>query len=813
MRVLPGVRVYQYAVSFEPEIGEAGDEKAATALKKNLLDINLDTIKDRLHATYILNSGNNLWAAVNNGAVGHLTFDLENKARETYGVTFKQNKELDMDSETMTLRPEQILYLNIVFKENLRKLNMSMINRYCFDTTTITRVGNSNVSVFRGYYVTVNQTEAGMALLVDLTHKTLQDLKVSDVAKEVIKRHGSVTDAMKVDLENTIKNRVVMTSISKGRKIAYRVDEIAWGTTIDSSFSKRDGTEITYREYFRTQHNIELRDDKLPMIVSMRGRKDAQRACYLPMEICNVCGLDDALRSNNRLMMELAKITRMKPQEKFKKAMTLVEKLVEQCGADMRSAGVDVRAEPLNVPGREVPEDKLKVYNNFDDAKKMIRGEPSRGNEINRFRINFPHFMQKGIIGWGPDQGTNFKDWLICFPERDGGCVEGVKNSIRRLAEQYGIRMNAPGMIAIRNPKGRDYAARLQEVLTPENLATRKPSMILCLIDGDAVCYTEVKKLLESAKTDIGICSQMVKVNTIMNKGDQAMPKIFHQMIVKMGGMLWAVNTSGRGKRTMVVGIDVLRSGGKIVVGVTGSYNPEFTGYNHKTGIVSDLTAVGAFLSEAIKQLCIDFYQRNKKQPERIIIYRDGVGESQKPGLRGEVDGCLEALQKLDKAWADTVGMAYIVVSKKVNQRFALPIDQGFMQRQQAGGGGGRGGRGGAAPGPSVGELTNPMPLTVFDTGIVDPNKFDFFCVHQEVTAGTVTPTHYDVLYWNMKEDMVPSDLHDFTCQLSMLYQNWPGPIRVPAPVMYATKLCDRQATVLKGEAYTAKLRTNLFFL
>ena len=57
---------------------------------------------------------------------------------------------------------------------------------------------------------------------------------------------------------------------------------------------------------------------------------------------------------------------------------------------------------------------------------------------------------------------------------------------------------------------------------------------------------------------------------------------------------------------------------------------------------------------------------------------------------------------------------------------------------------------------------------------------------------------------------MSASDLHDFTGQLSMLYQNWPGmyadhrlllvrayldllytlsgPIRVPAPVMYATK-------------------------
>ena len=105
--------------------------------------------------------------------------------------------------------------------------------------------------------------------------------------------------------------------------------------------------------------------------------------------------------------------------------------------------------------------------------------------------------------------------------------------------------------------------------------------------------------------------------------------------------------------------------------------------------------------------------------------------------LRGEIEGCVEALENLDKAWASTVGLSYIVVSKKVNQRFAIKISEQQLQRMAEGQRGGRGGRGGAAAPLQVGNLTNPMPLTVFDNGIVDANKFDFFCVHQEVTAGT----------------------------------------------------------------------------
>ncbi len=28
----------------------------------------------------------------------------------------------------------------------------------------------------------------------------------------------------------------------------------------------------------------------------------------------------------------------------------------------------------------------------------------------------------------------------------------------------------------------------------------------------------------------------------------------------------------------------------------------------------------------------------------------------------------------------------------------------------------------------------------------------DFFYVHQQVTGGTVTPTHYDIQYWKLGE-------------------------------------------------------------
>jgi len=462
--------VVVYAVAFEPDIGENTDPKIATALKKSVLDTNGEEVKARLSARFVLNSGTNAWAFIEDGVPNSsINLDLTSKGGEKYAVSFKLNKELSIDASTETFRPEQLLFFNIIVKENLRKLDMSMINRHCFDLNSVRTVGSFNVKIFTGYYVTVSQTEAGMALLVDLTHKTLQDMSAADLIRELQKKHNGPTEGFKGDVEGVIKGRVMMTTVSKDRKIAYRIDEIDWTQNVDSKFSRRDGSEVTYKAYFKAAHNIELRETNMPMLISYRDKgKDKKKFCALPAELCKVCGLDDNLRSNSKFMMELANHTRLKPNVKIPKAMELVSKLIKERGNDMAAMGIECVNTPIEVMGREVPEDKLRVFNDFDEAKKMVRGEHARGNDINRLRINFPHFMQKGIIGWGPEQGTNFKDWVIAYPERDEGVAENVKMTMKRMADQYRIRLNPPAMLPIRNPRGRDYAGSLRNFLSPD---------------------------------------------------------------------------------------------------------------------------------------------------------------------------------------------------------------------------------------------------------------------------------------------------------------------------------------------------------
>lgn len=104
--------------------------------------------------------------------------------------------------------------------------------------------------------------------------------------------------------------------------------------------------------------------------------------------------------------------------------------------------------------------------------------------------------------------------------------------------------------------------------------------------------------------------------------------------------------------------------------------------------------------------------------------------------------------------------LTVIVVKKRVNARF-------FTQ--------------------SGGRIQNPLPGTVIDVEVTRPEWYDFFIVSQAVRSGSVSPTHYNVIYDS--SGLKPDHIQRLTYKLCHIYYNWPGVIRVPAPCQYAHKL------------------------
>lgn len=236
----------------------------------------------------------------------------------------------------------------------------------------------------------------------------------------------------------------------------------------------------------------------------------------------------------------------------------------------------------------------------------------------------------------------------------------------------------------------------------------------------------------------------------------------------------------------MVVGIDACRQSkdSPSIQTLCASTNRYFTTYfttwrtQDADLAKTDYTSPpGDLLKEAI--LC--FLEQNHRLPDKLVVYRGGVSESQESTLLdSEVyhpeGGLLETLVRIAgevdldedyiQGWKERIEVAYILVRRGTNARFRT-------------------------------ETRDNLPSGTFiDDGVVvnrdeafgeDGSRFDFYMVSQTYVIGTAKPTLYSVLYNTTNSSRL--EIMQLTYRLCTVYMTFSGMVSMPAPLKYAAKL------------------------
>ena len=111
-----------------------------------------------------------------------------------------------------------------------------------------------------------------------------------------------------------------------------------------------------------------------------------------------------------------------------------------------------------------------------------------------------------------------------------------------------------------------------------------------------------------------------------------------------------------------------------------------------------------------MEKAIINYFERNKFYPENIILYRDGVGESQFLAIQNvEVKNIIDVFKRIGDKYKFnfTPKFMEIIVQKKINERFFLQTNKG---------------------------LDNPNSGTVICEQTVSTKYWDFYLVAQKVT-------------------------------------------------------------------------------
>ncbi|KAK6144115.1 hypothetical protein DH2020_020935 [Rehmannia glutinosa] len=510
-------------------------------------------------------------------------------------------------------------------------------------------------------------------------------------------------------------------------------------------------TEVTVYDYFVNQRNINLRySADLPCINVGKPK----RPTYFPIELCSLVSLQrytKALSTSQR--SSLVEKSRQKPQERTSVLSNALKINNYDAEPMLRSCGISINNNFTQVEGRVLPTPKLKVGNGED-----LFARNGRWNFNNKRVANASKIEQWAVVNFSAHRRRNLVRDLMKVGEMKGVSVEPPFDVFEESAQFR----RAPPIVRVEK-MFEDIQSNLPG----------PPKFLLCLLPERKNCdiYGPWKR---KNLSDFGVVTQCLAP---MRVNDQYLTNLLLKINAKLGGL----NSVLAGELspslpiiskvpTLILGMDVSHgSPGQsdipsIAAVVSSRQWPSISRYracvrtqSPKVEMIDSLyKRVSDTQDDGImRELLIDFYTSSgKRKPDQIIIFRDGVSESQfNQVLNIELNQIIEACKFLDEKWCPK----FVVIIAQKNHHTK------FFQTNSP---------------------DNVQPGTIIDNKVCHPKNNDFYlCAHAGM-IGTTRPTHYHVLFDEV--GFSADDLQELVHSLSYVYQRSTTAISVVAPICYA---------------------------
>ncbi|KAL9980655.1 hypothetical protein ACROYT_G009266 [Oculina patagonica] len=720
----PNFGVFQYNVSFNPE-------QESKRVRVGLLKSQSEVI-GQVHAF--------------DGMMLYLPIRLPE------AVTKLQLTKLNGDPVEMTIMltneipkdsPSMLQLYNIIFRRILKNIGMQQVGRNYYHIQHPIMIDKFKLELWPGYTTSIMPYETDVLLNADVSHKVLRQTTVLEYLYELYNSGGG--DFHK----NATKKLVGQIILTRYNNKTYRIDDIKWDVFPSHTFHGRfKGVErdISYVEYYQETYEKTITDMDQPLLVSRLKKIPGQKMripegeLFLVPELCFLTGLTDEMRNDFMLMKDLAVHTRVDPKTRNQSLMRFMSSIAgdEKSAAELAGWNLEFEKSTLNMPGRVLPAEKIWQKN------KSYGYDPKTADWSREMRGNPLHST------------VNLSNWILVYTQRDSGNAKDFAQTLKKVCGPMGINVANSSDCQLPNDRTESYLDAINS-----NYSDNLQMVVTILTTNRKDRYDAIKKLCCLEKP---VPSQVIVGRTISKKQMlmSVCTKIGIQLNVKLGGEAWAVEIPL--KKTMVIGIDCYHDSstkGRSVGGFVASMNQTLTKYYSRVSFQHTGMELIDGLKTNMTAALRKYNEINGDLPERILIYRDGVGDGQ---LRAVVE---HEVPQLKASFNDVAGgykprFSVVIVKKRISAR--------LFHRT----------------GDAV-NLTNPPPGTVVDTDITRKEWFDFFLISQSVRQGTVSPTHYNVI--EDSSGLTPDHFQRLTYKLTHLYYNWPGTVRVPAPCQYAHKL------------------------
>lgn len=631
---------------------------------------------------------------------------------------------------------ELIPFYNTLLRRAMQELKLVQIRHHYFMPSEKIAIPEHKLEVWPGSISKIVELDGGLLLCCEITHRVMRTSTALQVLQDLYRSNSSKF------VENAKKQLVGCVVLTRYNNKPYRIDDIAFNMTPDSMFTKSDGSMISYVQYFRDTWNETVTDMRQPILINSvkprKGETETRNISLIP-EFCFMTGLTDDIRSDYRAMKDIAAHTRIRPEVRHAKLMQYLQGIAKNPSAlkVFQDWNIKLDNEPYVAPARTFP------------------------NEVIRFGKNRVATVKDDVSWVQEATGTecfasfNLTDWIIIFPQQEDAQVTKVFDCLQLVTKAMGFKIQNPKKHPILDDGPATYVKAIRASVTPT-------TQLAFILTPGAIRredrYNAIKKL---TCCEMSVPSQVVRCATVSDKRKirSVCQKVALQMQCKIGGQPWTVPIPF--KSAMFVGIDVYHDPNrqaKSCVAIVASMNAECSRWYSRVFFQGTSEEIAHSLQSGLKQCAKKFAETTGVFPNKVFVYRDGVGDGQIPVVQDYEVPQMKAALAAD-APSETK-LSTIIVQKRVDTRMILKKGENFY---------------------------NPKSGTVLDRVVTRLNFQDFFLISQHVNEGTVTPTHYIVA--DDEIELSADKMQRLTYRMTFLYYNWPGCVRVPAPCQYAHKI------------------------
>ncbi|KAL1794479.1 hypothetical protein ACET3X_007900 [Alternaria dauci] len=542
-------------------------------------------------------------------------------------------------------------------------------------------------------------------------------------------------------------------------------------------------THPTVLQYFLKQYKIKLNFPEAPLANAGKPEDPV----WIPAELCRI--LPGQLSRSLLPPQQTANIITFAARRPHANAesitgngliLTKVNPVVNGENTNLKAFGVKVDPKMLTVPGRILMPPTV-----------MYRGMKSRNP------INGAWNLKIAELGTSPFRETRkLGAWnMLIINSGRGDAVPGgelvLKDVVRMFREElnkYGLELGpiaipcivriAPGVLD--NAKKRpELVETIRETIEKGLLGqlSAKPNFLLVLLPNQNVILYDVLKSLFDLK--YGIRSVCCVGTKFANKSEQYFANVAMKFNQKLGGVNHIVDIKRMAPldaQTIIFGIDVTHPSpgssetAPSIAGVVASVDAMFSQYPASLRSQQGRKEMVTDLEEMIIERLRLWQKRNQNRlPNKVIVYRDGVGDGQyQQVVRVEGASFSNAFDKLYGAKAKHPKISIVMVGKRHHTRF-------YPTKLE----------------DTDGSTGNPKPGTVVDRGVTGEKLFDFFLLAHQGLQGT-------------DENRFGADqLQNLTHNLCYTFARATRSVSMCPPVYYADIVCERGRsylhTVLKG--------------